>query len=442
MDLSGTWRDGQATWTLKPLGNGRYSFVEKGTQGFNGRWPGLPDLSGTAEVKVERVVDGGQKGAWVNKVTATTDKTPDGKWSWKYELTLSADGGTATGGCRRNDGMYSAHKWVRAGAPPITTEPAPTPGPGSAVDISGTWTVGEGGEAWTFTPLGGGRYSAAEKQFGRVRTTATVNGNKMTMHIPTEDADLTLTYEATFAADGRSASVTVGYGTGRSATRKWVRVGGTPATTAPAPGPEPTPGPAAHTGMTLRAESRKAKAGETVTVPVWLLKGAGLVDLNFNLEYDASVVQPVGNVVKGNLLAGGDFEANTASPGVVQFGLVPRTGGIGAADGTLAQVAFKAVGQAGSRTALRLVPRKGSVAGGAAANPATVHGEIVIVGPGGVPPGDVTGDDKVDMADVLMALKISVGLLPHNPQADVDNDGQVTAADARLIREKVLGTKG
>ncbi len=196
------------------------------------------------------------------------------------------------------------------------------------------------------------------------------------------------------------------------------------------------------TAMTLRAESRKAKAGETVTVPVRLLKGAGLIDLNFNLEYDASVVQAAGNVVKGNLLDGGEFEANTAQAGVVQFGLVPKTGGIGNTDGTLAHVAFKVVGQPGSRTVLRLVPRKGTLAGGAAANPATVHGEIQIVGDDGFVSGDVSGDDKTDMADVMMVLKISVGLLPHNPRADVDKDGQVTAADARLIREKVLGIKG
>ena len=153
-------------------------------------------------------------------------------------------------------------------------------------------------------------------------------------------------------------------------------------------------------------------------------------------------MQAVGNVVRGNLLEGADFEANTARPGVVRIGLVPRTGGIVGANGTIAQVAFKAVGRPGSRTALRLVTRKASVSGGAPADIATIDGEIQIVDEGGFLPGDVNGDGKVGMDDVLMALKISVELLPQNLRADMDKDGQVTAADARVIREKVLGIKG
>jgi hypothetical protein len=200
--------------------------------------------------------------------------------------------------------------------------------------------------------------------------------------------------------------------------------------------------PASVTRMTLQAAKRKAKAGETVTAPVWLLKGAGLIDMNFSLEYDPTVVQVVGSVVKGNLLEGADFEANAGKPGLVQVGFVPKTGGVAASDGTVAQITFKVVGQPGSRTTLRLVPRKASLTGGAPANPATLDGEVQIVDDAGLVPGDINGDGKVGMDDVLIALKISVGLLPQNARADVDQDGQVTAADARVIRERVLGIKG
>jgi len=120
---------------------------------------------------------------------------------------------------------------------------------------------------------------------------------------------------------------------------------------------------------------------------------------------------------------------------------VRRSTGIVASEGTLAQVSFRAIGNPGTRSALRLVPRKGTLAGGAAANPDTIHGEILIVGADGFIPGDINGDGNVDMSDVLQALKISVELLPHNPRADVDGDGQVTAADARLIRDMVLGRR-
>ncbi len=330
---------------------------------------------------------------------------------------------------------------------PVTpTAPVTPTQPGPAVDIAGTWRHGaDTGETWTFTPLGGGRY-AAVATLGIASGTAVVTGNKMIMDVVSKDGKITGKYQGTFAADGRSANGTLRDSTGASGTYEWVRVGDPPATTVrtptPPPWPGPTPGPTTVAGMTLRAETRKAKSGETVTVPVWLLKGAGLIDLNFNLEYDPSVVQAVGNVVRGNLLEGADFEANTAKPGVVQVGLVPKTCGIGSADGTIAQVVFKAIGRPGSRTTLRLVPRKASVTGGAAANPATIDGEIQIVDEGGFLPGDVNGDGKAGMDDVLIALKISVELLPHNARADVDRDGQVTAADARLIRDMVLGIKG
>ena len=322
---------------------------------------------------------------------------------------------------------HSVYAW-KSGAPPAEP-PSPPVVPGSGTEIAGVWQNEATGETWTFTPLGGGRYTAVETG-GIARGTAVVTGNKMTMDIASNDGTATAKYEATFAANGRSANVTVRYSTGQTGTATWVRISG-PATVAPP-----------VSGMTLQAEVRKAKTGDPVTVPVWLLKGAGLVDLNFNLEYDVSVVQATGKVEKGNLLAGAEFEANTAKPGVVQVGLVPKTGGISSANGTLAQVAFKAVGPAGSRTTLRLVVRKASAAGGAPAKIATIDGEVQITDEGGFLPGDVNGDGKVSMDDVLMALKISVELLPHNARADMDKDGQVTAADARLIRDRVLGIKG
>ena len=200
--------------------------------------------------------------------------------------------------------------------------------------------------------------------------------------------------------------------------------------------------PATVSRMTLQAAKRKAKTGETVTVPVWLLKGAGLIDMNFNLEYDPAVVQVVGSIVKGNLLDGADFEANPGKPGVIQIGLVPKSGGVATSDGTLAQIPFKVVGPVGSKTPLHLVPRKASLTGGAVASPATLDGEIQIVGDADLVPGDINGDGRVGMDDVLMALKISVGLLPFNTRADMDKDEQVTAADARVIRDRVLGIKG
>ncbi len=320
-----------------------------------------------------------------------------------------------------------------APADPASAAPAPTK-PGIA-DLTGQWDINANGDRgkMAITQQEGNRFSGTV--YGEQLIDGRMDGNQVTFtRMWPSGFRQDYTGTLTIGPDGK-ATIAGTFTQQRTGKYQW-----TATRTSAAPGKPPATHPPVAR-MTLRADSRKAKTGETVTVPVWLLKGPGLIDLNFNVEYDPGVVQAVGNVVRGNLLAGADFEANTAKRGVVQVGLVPKAGGVGSAEGTLAQVSFRAVGKPGTRTTLRIVPRKGTVTGGAAANPATIHGEIQIVGDDGFIPGDINGDGKVDMADVLMALKISVELLPYNPRADVDKDGQVTAADARLIREMVLGRR-
>jgi hypothetical protein len=192
-------------------------------------------------------------------------------------------------------------------------------------------------------------------------------------------------------------------------------------------------------GMWLIAEKRRVPAGQIVVMPVWLINGRGLVDMNFNLTYDSRLVQTTGDVARGNLLGGADFEANPNEPGKVQLGFVPPAGGINYDRGTIVEIAFRAVGRPGDRARLTLVPRKSTLGGGAAASVSTVDGEILIVGAGDRLPGDSNGNNSLDMDDVLRALKMSVGLIPVDLVADMDGDRRVSAADARLIRERVLG---
>lgn len=357
-------------------------------------------------------------------------------------ITLSASGGTVS---PQRTSMRAT--LLRPSAGPVPAGPASRK-PGIA-DLTGEWEIiGDGHRGKITISQQDGNQFTGKITFPGYQPVNLANGRiegntvTFTRFFPPYRQDYTGTL--TVESDGR-ATISGTLTQNGAGSMRWTatRTGAAPTRPAPADPPrvDPPATPPSVATMTLRADSRKAKTGETVTVPLWLLKGAGLIDLNFNVEYDPAVVQPVGNVVRGNLLPGADFEANTAKRGVVQLGLVPKAGGIGAADGTLAQVSFRAVGKPGTRTALRIVPRKGTIAGGAAANPATIHGEIQIVGDDGFIPGDISGDGKVDMADVLMALKISVELLPHNPRADVDKDGQVTAADARLIREMVLGRR-
>jgi hypothetical protein len=212
---------------------------------------------------------------------------------------------------------------------------------------------------------------------------------------------------------------------------------GAPALSGPAPiGPAE---PADVQQTTLQAGKRTARSGESVTVPIYLIKGPNLADMNFNLHYDVRVVGSAGQPSKGNLLDQAMFEANTKESGIVRLGFA-QTSDLGApGTGTVAQAPFKALGQPGDRTSLRLeVTTAGSAAGGKPAV-ATIDGEISIVGATGQVPGDSNGNGVLDMGDALEALKMSVQLIPVKMAADIDSDGRVTSTDARLIRQRVTG---
>ena len=206
--------------------------------------------------------------------------------------------------------------------------------------------------------------------------------------------------------------------------------------------------------MTLLAGKREVKSGEVVTLPVCLIKGAGVADMNFNIVYNASVAQAT-NAAKGSLIPGNTlFEANPGEKGTARMGFAGNKdfGGTG----PVAQLTFKAVGKPGDRTPLRVVvPTIGSASGGKPAI-ATIDGEIKIVSetppttppptPPSTPPstptetkGDCDGNGQVNAADALCALKMSVKLIPVNLRTDMDNDGNVTSTDARLILQKVVG---
>ena len=53
--------------------------------------------------------------------------------------------------------------------------------------------------------------------------------------------------------------------------------------------------------------------------------------------------------------------------------------------------------------------------------------------------GDIDGDGKISAADARLVLRMSVGLEKIDMTADVDDDGKVSAADARLILRVSVG---
>lgn len=202
-------------------------------------------------------------------------------------------------------------------------------------------------------------------------------------------------------------------------------------------GSAPTAEPAAVSAMTLQIGKRRVPQGQTITVPVWLLKAQSVANMNFNVRYDPAVASAAAGGVKGNLLDRALFELNPGESGTARVGFAQNSDLSG--DGTVAQLVFQATGAAGARTPLTLEVTTISGAAGGQPAIALIHGEILVVGPDGQIPGDADGDGQVTARDAGDALKMSVRLVPVKMVCDVDGDRQVTSTDARLILAKVTG---
>ena len=54
--------------------------------------------------------------------------------------------------------------------------------------------------------------------------------------------------------------------------------------------------------------------------------------------------------------------------------------------------------------------------------------------------GDINGNGEVDISDVILCLRMAIGLDPVNPEiADMDNDGTVNISDVILVLRKAIG---
>ena len=67
------------------------------------------------------------------------------------------------------------------------------------------------------------------------------------------------------------------------------------------------------------------------------------------------------------------------------------------------------------------------------------HYGVVVFSPS--PAGDINGDLNVDLADAILCLQVSSGLVPDNIRsaADVDGDGKIGMAEAIYAMQKVAG---
>lgn len=216
--------------------------------------------------------------------------------------------------------------------------------------------------------------------------------------------------------------------------------------------------------MTLEAPRRLALPNDLLLIPVTLRNAANVANLNFDVQYDANVIRPEGNLLKGNLLDNALFSGNPAQAGIVRNGFAQTSGLSGT--GTVVNIPFRIVGKPGEKSPLNLTVTTINDPGGGALTIERIHGEILITnsdgtlpgggggggaggggggmgggggGGGGIPRGDCDGDLRVSEVDALCALEMSVQLRAIQLIMDMDNSGDVTSRDAVIILQRAVG---
>ena len=192
-------------------------------------------------------------------------------------------------------------------------------------------------------------------------------------------------------------------------------------------------------GLRVRADHREAEPKATVTVPVWLdfpktfsRTGGGRVNvanLNVEISYNPRVVRPLGKVTKGNLMNNCIFQTNNAKSGVIKIGFATK--GRVQTTGTLAQIPFQVIGQAGQVSPLSVRITTINDDKGRVPRATVSHGSIKILN--AALPGDINDNGFIDAGDALCALKMSVDLMKENLILNVDKQNGVTSNDARLL---------
>jgi hypothetical protein len=206
------------------------------------------------------------------------------------------------------------------------------------------------------------------------------------------------------------------------------------ATPQPTPAPVATPVPAATAvpvaipaEAILTVESRTARQGTTVLVPVRLEKAGDLSRLEFILNYNPSIVEVV-NVYQGSRTSTTAFSYNAETPGVIRFGTTAARGVNG--DGSAAVVEFRVIGPSGSSSPITVT---GSNIGDSRDRIRTINlvpGKLAVDNPIA---GDGNGDGNITALDALIALRMFVGLAEEDLVMDINKDGHVTPDDARQL---------
>lgn len=225
-------------------------------------------------------------------------------------------------------------------------------------------------------------------------------------------------------------------GTGTTGTGTGTGTSGVPGSLLPTP-PFGSPEPAAVERMTIQGGQRNVVAGDTVWVPFWMIRGDNVANINFEVRYDSQVVTAIRGVSRGSFLGAALGQANTEESGIVYIGYAQTSGTSGT--GTIAYVNFQAVGVPGDVTELAITVTTLNDPDGSVLSIDRINGLVRIVDENGLVPGDCQGDGRLNEADALCALQMSVRLVPPRLTLDLDNDSAVTSRDSTIILQRAVG---
>ncbi len=184
----------------------------------------------------------------------------------------------------------------------------------------------------------------------------------------------------------------------------------------------------------LLAGRRRVAIGKEVTIPVYLFFPRGTAALNFEVEYDSSVVTPAEDPDRGPVFAqsvrfsGESREAGRLRIGFAQSQPLSRSG-------IVANLRFRAVGSPGDRADLHLgvYDLKDSNRRPLAMD--LYDGQVEIVSK--YRPGDSDGDDVLTVFDAQRAIDMSTRKIDEDLALDMDGSGNVLATDSLIILQRI-----
>ncbi len=187
-------------------------------------------------------------------------------------------------------------------------------------------------------------------------------------------------------------------------------------------------------GATLKVGSVQANAGDTITVPVTLEK-VSLATLSYTLAYDSSKLK----FVSIDDIAFDMYEINTATNGKI---VVFATNNADAVTDVVANVTFEVIATEDCTTNIGVTIKEAYNSDDKAVEMNTASGSVEVIT---YTLGDLNDDGNVTAIDARWVLQIAAGNKTATEKemkaADVNGDGKVTAIDARWILQIAAGTR-